>query len=66
MSEELKLYVWEEFCPDYSDGLAVAIASTMEEAQEEVQKILGFTAYEWGPVQVFPIGKKAFCVTGGS
>ena len=33
-----RLYVWTGFCPDYSDGLAFAIADSLEEAKEHVKK----------------------------
>ena len=28
--DTLKLFVWEGFCPDYTDGLAFAIAETVQ------------------------------------
>jgi hypothetical protein len=64
---KLKLFVWDDFNPDYSSGLAFAIAETEEEAKELVEKERGRSAYEWGCVKVFPIDEKvAFSVGGGS
>lgn len=38
---KLKLFIWSEFLPDYSDGLAFAIAETEEEAREMVIEDIG-------------------------
>ena len=64
----MKIFVWDEFQPDYSDGLAVAIADTVEEAKDLVCETHYFekTEINWGPVQEFPLTKKGFHVTGGA
>ena len=63
---ELSLFVWTEFCPDYSNGLAFAIAETVEQAQKLIEHKRGYRPSDWGPVQVFPAtGPIAFCVSGG-
>lgn len=62
----LKLYVWENFCPDYSDGLAFAIAENETEARALVEKEHDYPPWDWGPVKEYPIEKIAFFVHGGS
>lgn len=65
---ELFLFVWDKFCPDYTDGLAVAIAETVEQAQKLVQQSVHYEIGkdEWGPVQKFPVTEPiAFWVNGG-
>lgn len=63
----MRLYVWAHFSPDYYDGLAFAIAETLEQAQELVTDKLAYDPPSWGDVQIFdldsPIG---FAVLGGS
>jgi hypothetical protein len=53
----LSLYVWDEFCPDYSDGLAFAIAPDLESARAAVLSTTTADPQwmEWGPVTVHPI-----------
>jgi hypothetical protein len=70
MSEEkpeLFLFVWTEFCPDWGNGLAFAIAETVEKAKELIEKKRGRRVFDWGPVQQFPAAEPiAFCVSGGA
>lgn len=61
----LKLYVWPEFCPDYTMGLAFAIAETVQEAKSMVESKMGFFPSDWGRVEEHPISKIAFAVYGG-
>lgn len=66
MDKKLRLYVWEGFCPDYTSGLAFAIAENEGEARKLVQKRRGFQVYEWGTLRVLPLTKRvARCVSGG-
>lgn len=65
MGEKLKVFVWPYFAPDYTDGLAFAIAETVEEAQKMIGDEYG-TPSTWGGVKEFPIGKMAWAVWGGS
>jgi hypothetical protein len=66
MSEKMKLYVWTGFCPDYTDGLAVAVAETIEQAQQLVTAEKGYEPFEWGVLQVFELTEpRAFCISGG-
>jgi hypothetical protein len=63
---KLKLYVWTGFCPDYTNGLAVALASDETEARKMVAKNRGYDPHEWGTLEVQPITKPfAASVTGG-
>lgn len=68
MKNNLKVFVWRQFSPDYTDGLAFAIAETTQEAQELVEASLGYelSPYAWGKCEEFPIGKFAAAVHGGS
>jgi len=50
----LSLYVWTQFCPDYTDGLAFAIAETEEHARQLVTDQLTWEPSDWGKVQVLP------------
>ena len=43
----LKLYVWEDFCSDWTPGLAFAIANSEEEAKQMVAESLGGTLYDY-------------------
>ena len=64
--KQLKLYVWEEFCPDYTEGIAFAIAETAEQAQELVIEEHGREPFYWGKMQEYDLTKPvAFAVTGG-
>ena len=63
---KLKLYVWTDFCPDWSGGLAVAIARTEEEARKQVIKAY-FNVSDWGTLTVYPLTRRmAAAVSGGS
>ena len=52
-----KLYVWEDFCRDYTGGLAVAIATSKEEAEQLVIKECGWEpqVYNWGVLSIYPV-----------
>ena len=67
---KLKLYIWDDFCSDYTSGLAFAIAETESEARELVRVACGdktgYDSSEWGDVKVKEISKCAHFVTGGS
>jgi hypothetical protein len=57
MSEDtvkLKLFVWPEFAPDHTDGLAVAFARNVEEAQRLIENTAGFWPTTPGPVEEYP------------
>lgn len=62
----LKLFVWAEWAPNYTDGLAFAIAETEEQARKLIYDERGFCTTEWGPCQVFDLNTPiAFSVYGG-
>ena len=64
---QLYLFVWTEFCTDFTDGLAFAIAETVEQAQRLIERTRGCAVSDWGRVQQFPASEPiAFCVTGGA
>ena len=64
--QELFMFVWDQFCSDYTNGLAVAIAETVEQAQHLIEQRRGYQVYDWGPVKQFPVTEPiAFCVSGG-
>jgi hypothetical protein len=61
----LSLYVWTEFAPDYTDGLAFAIAEDETQARSLVQRT-GLDPHDWGILQVLPLdAPAAFAVSGG-
>lgn len=76
-----KLFVWTDHNPDYSSGLAFAIARTELEAKKLVVKAHGYPIenkkqfdmkywlehINWGDLTVYPVTKTiAFAVSGGS
>ena len=61
----LKLFIWTGFSPDYTNGLAFAVAKDETEARELVLKERGYV-YEWGNLEIRPITRKvARAVSGG-
>jgi hypothetical protein len=62
----LRLYVWPQFSPDYTAGLAFAIATTEEQARQAIEQRLGFTPADWGPVEIHDATDPvAYARTGG-
>ena len=62
----MRLFVWERFCPDYTDGLAFAIAENVEQAQKLVIESKGYEPYDWGDLKEFSVTEpRAYCVSGG-
>lgn len=65
-SKKYQLYVWNEFNPDYTDGLAFAIAKSEEEARKLVETQRGVRVSTWGSLSIHPLNKPiAFAVCGG-
>ena len=63
----LKLFVWTNFCPDFSGGLAFALASDEVEARRLIEKEYGNSPYDWGELEIYPVTRRvAKCVSGGS
>ncbi len=66
-TQEMRLFVWPEFAPDYDNGLAFAIAPTVQEAQAMVVEKVEYSPSIWGPCEEFPLDLPVcFAVTGGS
>ena len=61
-----KLYVWTGFSPDYSNGLAFAIAPSLEAAKEQIIKAYGYNPHDWGELEIRNFSKCAYCVSGGA
>ena len=64
----LKLYIWDDFYSDYSDGMAVAIASSLEEAKALVEENHGvpYKLYNWGDYYTVPLNSPfAISIVGG-
>ena len=66
--KKLKLYVWYGFCPDYSGGLAFAIAYSKGEAKEAVRKAYGKREpHDWGKLRVHRVeAGRAEAISGGA
>lgn len=63
---KLRLFVWEGFSPDYTDGLAFAIARDEVEARKLVAAAYGGDPHYWGELAIKPLTRKtAFAVCGG-
>jgi hypothetical protein len=69
---ELKLYVWTDFCPNWTEGLAFAIAETVGEAKQLVEAEHGLIVgvdgcvQDWGTLTIRDLDqKRAWCVEGG-
>lgn len=67
MKNRLKLFIWTGFSPDYSSGLAFAIAKDEMEAKILVEEKRGCEIYDWGTLEIRPINRRvARSVSGGS
>ena len=63
---ELKLYVWTEFCPSISSGMAIAVSHSKEHAMKIIVEELGFTPWQWGDLEIYPVNYfMCSAVTGG-
>ena len=58
MKAKLRLYIWDGFNPDWTNGIAFAIAESRKEAQKMVIKNQGVEPYCWGELTVSPLTKK--------
>jgi len=66
MKTKLKLFIWTEFCPDYTDGLAFAIAKDETDARKLIKKEREYEVYEWGNLEIKPLSRRiARSVNGG-
>ena len=65
-SAPLRLFVWTNFSPSYSGGLAFAIAKNETDARKQIEKEMGYEVYTWGDLTIRPLNKRfARCVNGG-
>ena len=63
----MRLFIWTDFCPDYTSGLALAIAKTETDAKELVIKEYGCEPHQWGNLEIRRTDRRvARYVTGGS
>jgi hypothetical protein len=64
---KLKLYVWHGFEPDWSGGLAFAIAYNLTEAKAAVQKRRKWPITNWGKLRKHKIeAGRAEAIGGGA
>jgi hypothetical protein len=67
----MNVYIWRHFAPDYSYGLAVAVAPNETRARELVVADRGYSPEEWGTVEIYTpefiasVGGVAATVSGG-
>ena len=63
----MRLFVWPEFAPDYTNGLAFAIAETIQQAQEMIAEQKGYFPSDWGPCEEHSLGSPfaKYCNGGG-
>ena len=63
---KLKLYVFTDFCPDYTCGLAFALANDEVEARNQIAAQHGWHPADWGNIHILPLNQPcAFSVSGG-
>ena len=66
MKVKLKLYVWTDFSPDYTGGLAFAIAHDEAEARKMIEADREYEIYSWGNLTIHPVTRRfAKSVPGG-
>jgi hypothetical protein len=64
VKSKLKLFVFTEFNPDHTSGLAFAIAKDETDARKLIE-MQGFVA-DWGYEHSHPLNRRvAYCVSGG-
>ena len=66
LAPTLRLFVWEGFCPDYTSGLAFAIAEDETDARKQIEARRGYSVYTWGDLTIYPLTIRiARSVSGG-
>ena len=66
MNTKLRLFIWTGFSPDYTDGLAFAIAKDEADARKQIEKEHGYDIYTWGKLEIERLDRRiARCVAGG-
>lgn len=62
---KLKLFVWTDFCPDYTSGLAFALAPDAETAMKMIKDKQGYEP-TWGDLHIHELNDPiAYSVSGG-
>lgn len=65
-NRKFKLFVWTGFAPDWTSGLAFAIARDEAEARTSIITAKGYSPSDWGHLQILPLNMvTAFAVAGG-
>ncbi len=59
-----KLFVWTGFCPDYSNGLAFAIAKDETDARKLVEQQMGYCPSVWGELKIHPLNERTRFAAG--
>ena len=54
----MSLYVWSEFNPIFCDGIAFALATSEEDAKEQIREVYGRADLPWGSVEIIPITQR--------
>lgn len=65
LAPKLRLFVWSGFCPDYSGGLAFAIAKDETDARRRIEKERGYPVSEWGSLRIYPLTRRVAQSVGG-
>ena len=66
MEKKLRLFIWTDFSPDYTSGLAFAIAKDETDARKLIEKEHGDEVYTWGDLEIKPLSRRiARSVSGG-
>ena len=60
-----RLFVWADFAPDYTSGLAFAIAKNEGEARKLVMKHYGFQPHSWGELHTHSLTRSIGYGVGG-
>lgn len=62
----MKLFVWTNFSPDYTGGLAFAVAENVADAIARVIEYHGYNPSEWGTLEILPLDTPvARSISGG-
>ena len=67
MSEKLRLFIWTDYAPNYTGGLAFAIAKNETDARKQVIKKTGYEPDSWGDLKIKPLTRRTceVCTGGG-
>ena len=65
MKTKLKLFVWTDFSPDYTPGIAFAIAYSETEARAMIEKDRGCAIAHWGTLTIHRLDRRLAKSVGG-